>query len=415
MLTPYRYPNTASWLNQVLAEPDLAARIPALSDAALQELIGEVGLEDASELVALATDQQLSALLDAQLWRSSTSPLDTFDADRFVFWLQVLREAGEAVLGRALLQLDADVLALAVHRHILVINMDRLQTSLAQSPEAAAQVEQSLGGLFYEEWEEFALVARSLDSWEVVWDGLLWLNRDHYDTLRALLERCAWLAFDEAQEEDLHAEFGEQDTEEGPALGLGSLLSQAQLVESRALQARDDRRTQAGHVTRADALAFVRLAAHGLVPEDTRDAITAAYFRQVTPRSTTPAPQENTPLHAQVQSLVPGAAPLSNMGTWLTHLQGTHPQQHGQRLDELAYLANVLLALSDARPITALKAASAICEWALLSQERAPVTVLASTSADRLFRCALKTLQSLGTERWPSAVQPFIAQLHNPT
>jgi len=77
--------------------PDLAAQIQSLAPPVLARLIGEVGLEDAGELVAFATTEQLARVFDEDLWASARPGEDErFDARRFVTWLEVMLEAGDA-------------------------------------------------------------------------------------------------------------------------------------------------------------------------------------------------------------------------------------------------------------------------------------------------------------------------------
>jgi hypothetical protein len=83
-------------LSRILDEPALVAEVRALPPAALTKLIDHVGLEDAGEIVALATTEQIANVFDEDLWTRN----DTFDADRFVVWLEVLLEAGPAVAAR---------------------------------------------------------------------------------------------------------------------------------------------------------------------------------------------------------------------------------------------------------------------------------------------------------------------------
>src|SRR5262249_21297375 len=61
----------------------------------LHRVIDRCGLEDCVELVALATPRQLERVLDTDLWRARTPGADeTFDADRFGVWLDVLLQTG---------------------------------------------------------------------------------------------------------------------------------------------------------------------------------------------------------------------------------------------------------------------------------------------------------------------------------
>ena len=94
-------PPTRSLLARVLDEPGLVTAVRQLPPVSLAAVVREVGLEDAAEIVALATPEQLTRVLDEDVWKV-TEEGDGFDADRFALWLEVLREAGERELARKL-------------------------------------------------------------------------------------------------------------------------------------------------------------------------------------------------------------------------------------------------------------------------------------------------------------------------
>jgi hypothetical protein len=99
-------------------------------------------------------------------------------------------EAGEDALVQRLFELPHDLVALAVHRLVLVLDMDVLEDLLSAEDEEAERIRRALEDSFVEEWEEFRLIARDADAWDDVWNALLALDRDHHDRLRAILEQC---------------------------------------------------------------------------------------------------------------------------------------------------------------------------------------------------------------------------------
>src|SRR5215831_6836134 len=109
-------------LTRILERPGLVAAVRELPGAVLGKLIDRIGLEDAGELVALASTAQLERVFDDDLWRADRAGGDeTFRPERFVLWLRVMAEAGEAQLVQRLGELPQDLLALAVHRLVLVL------------------------------------------------------------------------------------------------------------------------------------------------------------------------------------------------------------------------------------------------------------------------------------------------------
>src|SRR6476661_681512 len=86
-------------LMRILERPGLVAAVRELPGAVLGKLIDRIGLEDAGELVALATTEQLERVFDDDLWRADRAGGDeTFRPERFALWLRVMFEAGEDAL-----------------------------------------------------------------------------------------------------------------------------------------------------------------------------------------------------------------------------------------------------------------------------------------------------------------------------
>ena len=83
-------------LLRILERPGLVAAVRELPGAVLGKLIDRIGLEDAGELVALATTAQLERVFDDDLWRAERAGGDeTFQPERFALWLRVMLEAGD--------------------------------------------------------------------------------------------------------------------------------------------------------------------------------------------------------------------------------------------------------------------------------------------------------------------------------
>src|SRR5512134_1127963 len=115
---------SGSLLGQMLDDPQLAPQLRALPAPVLRQVILRVGLEDAGELVALSTLEQLREVFDEDLWRSARPGEDeAFDAARFVVWLEVLLEGGDAFVADRLAELSEDFLVFAVSRLVRVLDL----------------------------------------------------------------------------------------------------------------------------------------------------------------------------------------------------------------------------------------------------------------------------------------------------
>ena len=72
------------FLQRILDSPHLAKAVARLQPELLHRVIQKVGLEDAAELVALATPEQLSRVFDLDLWQAARPGVEEqFDAARF--------------------------------------------------------------------------------------------------------------------------------------------------------------------------------------------------------------------------------------------------------------------------------------------------------------------------------------------
>ena len=409
-------PSSTTLLLRILDQPGLVAAVRELPAAVLGKLIARIGLEDAGELVALASTAQLARVFDDDLWRADAAGGDeTFRPERFVLWLRVMAEAGEDVLVQRLCELPEDLVALAIHRLVLVLDIDVLAEQLSPADDEAETLERALDTAESEEWEEFRLIARDVDVWDDVYNALLALDRDHHERLRAILEQCCAMST-------------EYISGQG---GLYQVLTSAEMLDSDVAAARDDRRAAEGFISPADARAFLELARRG--GGDERDAITRAYFRGLArpERPNIEAPRKAsagasadlgglTALLREADVIAPATgrllaamtatrdakpdqarrvAPLFEQA--MTDLRDSDATLFSARMTELGYLVNVWIAGGEhdgrrPRPTEALENVLTTCEAGLRTHLAAtPVTpaealaALARTSADTLFRQGL--------------------------
>jgi hypothetical protein len=391
-------------LTRILERPGLVEAVRELPGAVLGKLIDRIGLEDAGELVALASTAQLERIFDDDLWRADGAGDDeTFRPERFALWLRVMQEAGEAVLVQRLCELPRDLVALAVHRLVLVLDMDVLEEQLSPGDEEAQELERALEWSVSEEWEEFRLLARDPDAWDDVWGALLALDRDHHDRLRALLEACCAMCT-------------EYISGQG---GLFQVLTADEMLESDVAAKRDDRRSAEGFISPADARAFLELARRG---DEEPDAITRAYFRglqQETTAATIDEPRRPArDLAALLQEAEVMAPPAAQRLAALTDgsppeqthlvaplferamgdLRERDPEQFSARVREVGYLVNVWISGGAhegrrPRPAEALEMVLRTCEAGMRARldgkstiSDQGLTLLLQTSAVTLFQ-----------------------------
>ncbi len=409
-------------LARILEEPNLIAAVQALPARALGRLIERVGLEDAGEIVALATTEQLRRIFDDDLWRSERPGKDeTFDANRFALWLEVMLEAGEAFAAAKLAELPEDLVTLALHKNVLVIDIEELALAMADRMSDDDELtEKALESCLCEEIDEYRIISRNHEGWDAILTVLLALDRDYHDFLGRVLRHCCHMA----------AEL----IEDGG--GLYQVLTSDEMLESDVGADREDHRAEEGFIAPSSAASFLALARTGeladVLASKERDPVTHAYFRSLrapvrsasTPDGSQAGVASNAARAAGLVEILRSAEVLPPSETRLL-LQGDSDASsveeggvftqamrelrartialHGQRMQELAYLANALGAgcSIEGRALRPMEAAHATVATCNLGMERllqdetgqdAPISLLRRTGADKLFRVGWRVL-----------------------
>ena len=377
-------------LARLLEAPQLAQIVRRLEPKLLHALVRHCGLEDCSEILALATTEQLTRVFDDDLWASGRAgDEEAFDADRFALWLEVLAELGPEVAARKLAAMDFDFVTAAISRLVLVLDEE-----LAIVQDAAAELgseweafdtdallEGALGRSPTHELGGYTVVARGAQSWDALLGVLASLEQDHPQLFARLMRRCARLST-------------EYIVDNG---GLYDVLTSDQQLVADIAAAREDRREAEGYVTALQANAFLKLARS---PDDggspSADPVTAGYLRDLAARSMTrrqppvspDSARRTDPLENEVRGFLSGledaadprrSLPLLPAGAdeRLTHvrrhllgLQEHDPAAYTRCTEELAYLANILVSGCSFqsrrfRPVEAADAALAVCNLGL--------------------------------------------------
>jgi hypothetical protein len=400
----------------MLDEPNLVAAVQALPATALGKVIDHIGLEDAGEIVALATTDQLQRIFDDDLWRSERPGKDeTFDADRFALWLEIMLEAGEEFAAGKLALLPEDLVTLALQKNVLVVNIEQMAVAMSSGygDDDDQLLEKALESCLGEELDEYLIVSRKHDGWDAILSVVLALDRDHHEFLARVLDRLCTMT---AEYVDEHG-------------GLHHVLNSQEMLEADVAAEREDRRAGEGYVAPSSAASFLALARATALDEILRatkpDPLTAAYFRgwkRPSAAVASPAPKEactEGPKVAASQSLLTilreadvlprpatagllegaGAASTGNnlFTDAMAALRVASREAHDRRLEELAYVTQVLVAgcTFESRAMRALEAArAAIATISLgidflledLLQDATAVTVIRRESVDKLFR-----------------------------
>ncbi|MCB9687476.1 MAG: hypothetical protein H6738_04215 [Alphaproteobacteria bacterium] len=246
----------------LLDDAALATAVAELGTDGMQALVARVGLADAGHWLALATPEQVLAVLDAELWLVPRAGQDErFDAGRFLTWLEALVEVDPALAADRLAEAPQELVVLGLFRQALVFDTDELWLAVARGlmdPAIDDQPQLELG--------DHLVVGRGLDGWDALVQALAELADRHPTDLDALLDRCRELT------DRLVADQGLRD----------ALLDEGEAEEEAALE-REDRRAREGFVAPHAARSFLALATD--VDLETqrafvgRDPVAAAYFR----------------------------------------------------------------------------------------------------------------------------------------
>ncbi len=391
---------THGLLARILEDSALLTRVRELDASTLGRVIRHVGLEDAGEIVALATAEQLRDMFDEDLWAAQEpGQAEAFDARRFALWLEVMLESGEQFVADKLTELPEELVTLGLQRQVLVIDIDALAVEMSDRHRDVDLVEKALESCLCEEIEQYRVIARRHDHWDAVLAVLLALDQNHHAYLRRLLERCC----------DATTEYIEDNG------GLYEVLSSEEVIEVDAAAEREDRRAAAGFVAPTDAVSFLALP-RVVTLEDTiatpeRDPVTKAYFRSVAPSA---QPTSRTKLDDAGQARFTGllrdagvtepvrpalpcgkAKSAPSFQRSIAAMRKSDPELYAQRTEELAYLTNVLVTGSSFagrtfRPVEAAEAAIATCnlgfEKLLAGSTARASQAVRRCSADHAFR-----------------------------
>jgi hypothetical protein len=418
-------------LARILDEPGLVRAVQALPPTALLRIIDRVGLEDAGELVALATVDQLRRVFDEDVWRSGRPGEDErFDPARFTLWLEVMLEAGEPFTADTLAEMSEDLVVLALHHHVLAISLEELALLISEG-EGQVPLEKVIEDSDYVELGDYCVIARRREDWDTIAAVLLALDERHATPLQRILERLWRVTSDYV--------YGQG--------GLYEVLTSEEMLESDAAAEREDRRARSGFVAASSAGSFLSLArgtdVASLLARPSRDPITRAFFRgyetaasKVDAAGSDESSREAEPaLLRELLDEAADAAPAPRLlesgraaqppaqtllARALVELAARDSERHEERMRELGYLANMLVAGvgvqgARLRPLDAAEAALAACnlglERALVDSPAGAAERLERLSCDVLFRVGWRLLHDAAARPAATAIERVATRL----
>jgi hypothetical protein len=392
------HPSPTTLLARLINEPDLLLQVRALPIPVFAAAIRQIGVEDAGELVALATTEQLVAAFDEALFANDVpGERERFSVARFVTWLEVILDAGEEAAANRITELSEDFVVHALSSIMLVFDVDAIAERLRSDDPSAEAADSALENTYVEQIDSYLLVSRVESGWDAAFALVVALDRMHRDVLVEILDRC--VAVSSGYMDDLNA--------------LSEVLSSSESLAEDVEGDRQERRARLGYVDPLDArsfLAHARLATDEQSDEE-RDAVTRAYIAEQP--ATAPltidrggstelreqlaiacADADMSPLFSGESTGgagdIEGEEPLSIVAA-LQSLANDAPARFDERMRELAYLANLLLsgATIDGRRLRPADATDAALQTValgatLVARERVAGPDLAAAGADDL-------------------------------
>src|SRR5687767_6829947 len=173
-------------LDRVLSTPDLVHVVRSLPAPALAALVARIGVEDAGEILALATTAQVAHLFDEDVFTED----EEIDPARFALWLSVMLEAGERATAERVVALPDDLVRAALHSFVMVLDLDAIGVQV-QHREDLADANDALEAAHTEDLDGHLLVVKRHDGWDAVWTTLLALGAGHGAYLERLLARLS--------------------------------------------------------------------------------------------------------------------------------------------------------------------------------------------------------------------------------
>jgi hypothetical protein len=230
-------------LSRLLDVTQLARVVPHLPPEALHMVVRHRGVDACGELLAAATPAQLRSVLDLDLWRSADAGLDEqFDRARFGEWLEGLVAGGEKQAADVVARIDAPLVVAGLSGHIRVFDRAAFAPAWSSDDDVTGGGAAPYGGLACDVGG-YVLRARTAESWDAIVELLVALEADHREYFHAVMRGCRRLSNSRPEVD-----------------GLGSLLADPEQLLHDVAAAREQRRSQHGYLTAADARAFLQMA-----------------------------------------------------------------------------------------------------------------------------------------------------------
>ena len=353
-------------VRRLLDTPDIARVVPRLPAEVLHRVIEHCGLEACGEIVALATPRQLERVLDIDLWRSpAPGATETLDPGRFGEWIEFLAQSESPADHLERMDLDLIVGGLATHIRVFDTASVEPYTMLDGTPVAGWTFTGSTV-----EIGTFTVESRRPGFWDTTIDLLGRLHTESPALFQRVMRGCVSVSDAALETNSFH-----------------QLLEARDQRHTDLAADREARRDAQGYVASVQARAFLQ-ASRGMGTDGPRpsfDPIARASLRDLGAEpivDEAPAAEGFPPVAVVMEILSEAgviAPPRALLGAGepddsrLAMVRGV-AQTHPRAPEELAFLANVLMAgcaIQD-RPFTPKEAHDAVLATCNLGLEAWP-------------------------------------------
>ncbi|KIX15494.1 DUF6178 family protein [Dethiosulfatarculus sandiegensis] len=409
--------NSFSLIRRLVENPKLVQLVRGFEADQFVRLIRRIGVEDAGDLIALASSHQLPHVFDEVFWKNNApGEREKFDPDEFALWLEVIYESSAQAARKIITEMDDDLLVLGLAANLLVVDYESLSLRMLNSNRSYEDdlLEKVLDSECCLEWGDLFLLAKNSRAWDTLIALLVEVDVDDHERINRILETVLHISTEYIEDNG----------------GLYAVLTSGEMLETDLAAKREARREERGYVAPEPAAAFLQLARitplEDLVAAKEEDYLTRSYFKAFLSADKPRAAQEkhgHEPLPSlnrefpdiykelteaeiitidQAKQLPDNSTVRASHGFIMSVLREMAKDgevKWDQCLSELNYLANILMAAETVdqermRPVEAAEKTIALCNEGLamlLPQDRqndrsAIKGILGRESLVKLFR-----------------------------
>jgi len=352
--------NTLPLVYKIIEEPTLIHVVQHLNTNQFCKLIKHVGVEDAGELLSLATSKQLTNIFDESFWKNiAPGKVEEFDPEEFGLWLEVIHEYSRSEAITYINNMEDDFLTLGLASHLLVVDYESLAVRIENTHHSFEDelLDKVLDSERMLEWGDVLLISKGSSFWDTLVDLITELDNYDHDRINRILDRINHISTEYIEDNG----------------GLYNVLTSGKMLETDLAADREARREKQGYVSPEAASAFLKLAqetsADDILSSKEKDYLTKAYFSAYQPSNQ--ATETESPIIKLKKTLsekfpdiykefveasiiskdplrfLPDVTPTDSYTLFSLALQAieeSHPERFTLCIQDLGYLINVLIA-----------------------------------------------------------------------